>query len=296
MNTVWLAFLAGLTTGAISCFAVQGGLLASSVSQEKTKKEAAVNILLFLLAKMFAVTLLGFLVGFIGSFFLLGPKLQGWIQIFVGLYMLATAARIVNLHPVFRYTVIQPPRAAFTLLRGLSKNPSFATPLTLGFLTVLIPCGITQAMLVLAMSSSSPLWGGLIMFAFTLGTFPLFFVLGMGTSQMLKKKSLSFVTAGIIAAIGIFAINTGQLLRGSVHNFQNYAAVILNSEATNGALINSENVQEVTINVYNSGYKANANTLKKGVPVRLTLITDNTEGCARAFAIPSVNYFKVLPK
>ena len=34
MPTIWIAFLTGLTTGGLSCLAVQGGLLASTLTQD----------------------------------------------------------------------------------------------------------------------------------------------------------------------------------------------------------------------------------------------------------------------
>ena len=70
MNTIWLAFITGLTTGGISCFAVQGGLLASALTEENKKK----STLLFLGAKLVAYTLLGFLLGFLGGTLNISPK------------------------------------------------------------------------------------------------------------------------------------------------------------------------------------------------------------------------------
>src|SRR3989344_5692246 len=112
MNQVWLAFLTGLTTGGLSCLAVQGGLLASSVTTQE-KSRGVVTISSFLIAKLIAYTILGFLLGFVGSMLVLSPKLFGVLQILVGLFMVATVGRLINLHPIFRYFVIQPPRAMY---------------------------------------------------------------------------------------------------------------------------------------------------------------------------------------
>jgi plastocyanin domain-containing protein len=61
-----------------------------------------------------------------------------------------------------------------------------------------------------------------------------------------------------------------------------------------GAIING-NVQEVTIDVASSGYTATATTLKRNVPVKLTLRTNNTNGCIRGFTIPDLGISKILP-
>src|SRR3989344_8256769 len=155
MNELFLAFLTGLTTGGLSCLAVQGGLLASSVSssfhedsgvgQPISLRSHWKHIALFLFTKLFAYTVLGFLLGFIGSTLVLSPKVLGVMQIAAGVVMIATALRIANVHPIFRYLVIEPPRWAYRAMRRVSRDGSGLAPALLGFLTVFMPCGITQA-------------------------------------------------------------------------------------------------------------------------------------------------------
>src|SRR3989344_5081101 len=188
MNTIWLAFITGLTTGGISCLAVQGGLLASSISQ-KTENQSNTSLVgMFLAAKIGAYTVLGFGLGALGSALTITPQFQGWMQIFAGLYMLVTAANLLNLHPIFRYFVIQPPKFAMRYVRKQTKAASLFTPAVLGALTVLIPCGITQGMMVLAVASGSAFMGAGILLAFTLGTSPVFGVLGLSASKLMEKK------------------------------------------------------------------------------------------------------------
>ena len=284
MGNFWLAFITGLTTGGLSCFAVQGGLLTSAIVGRKEK-----SILMFLVAKLIAYSILGFILGFLGSEIRISTNFQGTLQLFVGIYMLATALRLLDIHPIFRYLVIQPPKAFFKLIRKSSETKSFFTPAILGFLTVLIPCGITQAMMILAIGTGSPLWAAGIMFFFVLGTSPVFFLIGLAAVELLKNKLFSYVAAIFIAVMGILAINSGQLLRGSVHTLQNYYSVIFEKN------IESKIGNQINIVVTDSGYRADINTLKVGVPVKLTLITNNVRGCARAFTIPEFNIFKVLP-
>ena len=284
MGNFWLAFITGLTTGGLSCFAVQGGLLTSAIVGRKEK-----GILMFLVAKLIAYSILGFILGFLGSEIRISTNFQGTLQLFVGIYMLATALRLLDIHPIFRYLVIQPPKAFFKLIRKSSETKSFFTPAILGFLTVLIPCGITQAMMILAIGTGSPLWAAGIMFFFVLGTSPVFFLIGLAAVELLKNKLFSYVAAIFIAVMGILAINSGQLLRGSVHTLQNYYSVIFEKN------IEIKIGNQINIVVTDSGYRADINTLKVGVPVKLTLITNNVRGCARAFTIPEFNLFKMLP-
>ncbi|MBI4066429.1 sulfite exporter TauE/SafE family protein [Candidatus Gottesmanbacteria bacterium] len=219
MQTIWLAFLTGLTTGGISCLAVQGGLLASSSAQGQRVGYRHVGM--FLLAKLVGYILIGFFLGAIGSTLLLSPKIFGFVQIAAGLFMLATAARIAQLHPVFRYAVIQPPRWAYRFLRRISRDDSSFAPATLGFFTILMPCGVTQATMAVAVVSGSPLLGGAIMGAFVLGTSPIFFFLGAAVITLLKRKSFAYAAASVVAAFAFLSINGGISLTGSIYTLGN---------------------------------------------------------------------------
>jgi sulfite exporter TauE/SafE len=297
MNQIFLAFITGLTTGGISCLAVQGGLLASVLTDSNSKTK---NTFLFLLSKLISYTILGAILGSIGSKFTFSPTLQGYLQIAIGIFMIATAGRLLNLHPIFRYTVIQPPTFVLRYLNKISKDSSIFAPILLGALTILIPCGVTQAMMVLAIGTGSSLFGSLIMFAFVLGTSPVFFLLGLTVSSVFKNPILSKIAAIVIIIIGLIAINTGQILRGSVHTFQNYSKVLFESNkkvdnSGNGLAKVVNGVQEATIEVSNYAYKTNVTSLKIGIPVKLTMVTKNVQSCSRSFVIPSMNINKILP-
>lgn len=302
MGNIWIALVTGLTTGGVSCLAVQGGLLASSTSQlesDISKKQKAGYIAAFLGSKIVAYTILGFFLGLLGSAIAITPTLQGWLQILAGLFMLATAARLANLHPIFRYAVIEPPKWAFRILRTESKNSGFFANIVLGAATVLIPCGVTQSMMVLAVATGNPLLGSLIMAAFTIGTSPVFFALGFAFVELLKKKVFSYIAALAIFVMATISVNTGQVLRGSPHTLQNYWKLAFGQVETANAkgLPQIKNgKQEVTINVTNEGYVSDIQTVKAGVPVKLKLITENVKSCARAFSIPTFNVSKVLPQ
>jgi uncharacterized protein len=301
MNPIWLAFITGITTGGISCLAVQGGLLASSVAtQDKnlTKGKKAIFVSSFLATKLIAYTALGFGLGLLGTSLIISPNLLGFMQVLAGIFMLATAGRLLDLHPIFRYFTIEPPKWALRILRKKSKSENYFAPATLGFLTVLIPCGVTQAMIVLAVSSANPINGAGIMFAFILGTSPLFFAAGLAITEILKRKTLVYAASATIIFLGLMSINSGQVLRGSVHTFQNYYKVMSGDFEPRGvvATVNKEGFQEVTIDVKDTQYISSTNTIKAGVPVRLILNTEDVSGCIRAFTIPSLDVSEILPE
>lgn len=297
MNTIWLAFLTGLTSGGISCVAVQGGLLTSAISNIENSKNNKGIVLTFLISKLFAYTTLGLILGFIGSVLVISPKFAAILQIFIGLFLLATAGRILDIHPIFRRFVIQPPKFIYRLAKSQTKTGNLFAPVVLGALTILMPCGVTQAMMIVALGTANPIKSALIMFAFVLGTSPVFFALGVSLTKLIKYKAFNYISAGVVTIFAIISLNSAMGLFGSIHTLQNYWAVIKGDTKTR--VVKSASVeqgfQEATITVLSSGYKSDITTLKLGIPVRLKLVTNNVLSCSRSFTIPSLNISKILP-
>ena len=103
---LWTVFLTGLLTGGLSCMAVQGGLLATTLVQNEedrlrgiATKGRAWPILAFLIAKIIAYTVLGALLGIFGSFFRLSVSTQVFLQIAVGIFMIGTALNLLSSLP-----------------------------------------------------------------------------------------------------------------------------------------------------------------------------------------------------
>lgn len=319
---LWVIFITGLTTGGLTCLAIQGGLLATAITapvavnvpaqpKRKSRKAAAQPVtgvrvaqnlwpvVYFLAAKLIAYTLLGFLLGALGSVFQITPAVQGVMQLFVGLFMLATALNMFNVHPVFRYFVIQPPKALTRLVRNQAKSQSVFTPVFLGVMTVLIPCGTTQAMEVLAISTGSPLVGALILFVFVLGTSPTFLVLGFLATRLRGQfqKWFAVVTAALILLLGLVSLNAGLNLLGSPLAPERLFASLFQPGGWDAPVQAQivDGVQELTINVNDRGYQPNYSIAASDQPLRLRMVTSNTYSCALAFTIPSMGYYKTLP-
>lgn len=197
MPELLVAFITGFTTGGLSCMAVQGGLLATSIANqiesditakagrnESRSFKIALPILLFLVSKLTVYTLLGALLGSLGQVLRITPLAQAILQFAIALFMLGNALRMLNVHPIFRYFSFEPPAAVTRFIRRKAKGETtFLTPILLGALTVLIPCGVTQAMMAAAIATGNPLSGAGLMFAFTLGTSPVFFCTGLFCHQ-----------------------------------------------------------------------------------------------------------------
>src|ERR1700704_3783567 len=96
-------FLTGLITGGLTCMAVQGGLLAATIAQreedrlkEQATQGAWLPILSFLITKLVAYTILGFLLGLLGSAFQLSLTAKVIMQFAVVIFMFGTALNILN--------------------------------------------------------------------------------------------------------------------------------------------------------------------------------------------------------
>ena len=302
MNNVWLAFITGLTTGGISYLAVQGGLLTSTLTLQKENKEVKGGnwkfVAMFLGCKILAYTILGVLLGIVGSILTPSPKFLAVLQLVIAIFLIGTAGRLLGLHPFFRYFVIQPPKFVLRLARNQSKKTSLFAPAILGALTVLMPCGVTQAMMLVALGTGNPLYAGATMFAFTLGTSPVFFTLGVAALGLLRKKAFAYISSIVIFVFGVLALSNAMGLFGSPHTLRNYWIIISGNDklvpVARSAGV-TQGIQQATINVTGRGYTPDVSTLKAGVPVKLKLITDNVFSCARAFTIPSLNISKILP-
>ncbi len=303
-------FLTGLITGGLTCMAVQGGLLASTIAQreeerlkEKATKGSALPILAFLTAKLIAYTILGFLLGWLGSAFQLSLSIRTVLQFVVAGFMIGTALNILEVHPIFRYFVIQPPRFLTRLIRKQSKSQDIFAPALLGAFTVFIPCGTTQAMMALAIASGNPLYGAAILFAFVLGTSPVFFVLGYFATKLgdrLHQQFMKFAAYAIIV-LAIFNANNALALTGSNWTLDNvwrgfWCTVSFCNDSPIGAAQAAGNaVQDANITIGARGYDPSELTVKAGSPVTLHLTNNGGGGCVQAFTIPSLGIQRVVP-
>jgi sulfite exporter TauE/SafE len=323
LTQLMVAFVTGITTGGLSCLAVQGGLLASSLAHQieqdylaqaptthpkkhgkkietvsVPRASSAMPIFLFLVAKLVAYTLLGALLGWLGSFLTLSPLTRALLMIAIGIFMIGNALRMFNVHPIFRYFNIEPPKFITRYIRKTAKGTDTATPIFLGLLTVFIPCGVTQAMMATALGTGSAMFGAALMLAFTLGTSPVFFVVAYLTTELgarLEKFFMRFVAVAVLI-LGFVTLDGGLNLMGSPLSLQNLtrgwfaqpsdSAPAAAPVASDGSLL---------LNVENNGYFPAMLKAPAGKDLTLNLITNKTQSCARDFVIPALDYYQLLP-
>ncbi|MFA6272217.1 MAG: sulfite exporter TauE/SafE family protein [Patescibacteria group bacterium] len=318
---LWLVFLTGLTTGGISCVAMQGGLLASVVANQKRKehqdnqdtkqktqsifhRDNIMPVVMFLSAKLISHTILGFLLGALGSVLTLSFGVRITFQILAALFMLATALNLLNVHPIFRFVMFQPPKFMQRWVRSTSKANYLFAPATLGLFTIFIPCGVTQAMEVLAINSGSPAIGALTMFMFVLGTAPVFGLIGIVTAKLSGSMQLKFMKFAAILLIFMSLLGINGVLQAvdAPVSWQRIQLALFDESKepvnlvtlSDPSQMNTENIQKVTINIENGGYSPKRFTVQSGIPVELTLKTEETYSCASSFTFKEFEIYELL--
>jgi sulfite exporter TauE/SafE len=300
-------FLTGLLTGGLTCLAVQGGLLAATIAQreeDKLKNEAnvshAIPIISFLAAKLIAYTILGVCLGWLGSFFQISVTTRIILNTAVIIFMVGTGLNLLNVHPIFRYFVIQPPRFLTRFIRNQSKSRDIFAPAILGAFTIFIPCGTTQAIMAFAIASGNPLNGAMIMFSFVLGTTPLFFILAYLATRVGGVMNERFTKVAAIAVITIALYNLGgvMVLSGLDLAIKSqltgiYCTFAFCSEPR--GQITDLAVQEAALTIDASGYTPKNITIKSGSQITLHVSNNGGGGCAQSFTIPELGIQKVIP-
>lgn len=292
--------------------AVQGGLLAGSLAQQIEKDLPGLNgkrgsknhlkiglpILLFLISKLAAYTILGGLLGGLGKILQLTPLSQAVLQFFIAFFIIGNALRMLNVHPVFRYFSFEPPAFITRFIRRKTRQQtSRSTPIVLGAMTVLIPCGVTQTMMAAAIATGDVLTGAALMFAFTLGTGPVFFVLAYFATRLgaLTEKYFTRIVAVALIVFGLLAVDTGLNLLGSRYSLSRLTANAVSTLTLNNqsqALSSPDT--DLVLNVVDKGYRPRRLHAPAGVPVTLTLVTEDVYSCSRAFLIPALDYGVIL--
>jgi sulfite exporter TauE/SafE/copper chaperone CopZ len=203
------SFIIGLIASVSSCLAIVGGLvlsLSAKVMQDDGKS-AKKPFILFHLGRVFGFALLGGLLGLIGK----AIGINFMFSVILGL--IASTVMILlglNLVGVFKKSKLTLPSNLFAYFRKVEH--ATIAPILIGIGTFFLPCGFTQSMQVVALSSGSFISGMGLMLAFSLGTLPMLALLSFSSVSFAHSKHapLFFKSAGVVViGLGIFALLAG---------------------------------------------------------------------------------------
>jgi uncharacterized protein len=297
---LWAVFLAGLVTS-FHCIAMCGNFVLAISVTDKQQAATPASVfkphLAYNASRMVSYTIVGAAAGLLGSVVSLGAY-KGYINIAAGLFMILMALNMLQVHPWFRFFSFRMPRkVSERIFKTTERADSFA-PALFGLCGGIMPCGPLQAMVVYAAASGGALQGGLTMLVFGLATVPLMFAYGTAASSLAKnyRSQLNVIGAVVIIVLGLIVINRGQVLNGS-YSFSSASRQVASLFATpeNAAqpAPKKTEIQNITLEA-RDGYVPNTLTVKKGIPVVMTVINPGNDMCAESIVIPSQGIDKGL--
>lgn len=274
-----MLFLIGLVTS-VHCVAMCGGvqltqLLPKQENKRAEQEEAAPRLLFaatcYNLGRVLAYTATGGVLGFVG--WLMGGGnaeagvpllLQGLLKLAAGVFMILMGVNMLGIFPWLRK--LQP---HLPFRRG---KKSARSPLIVGLLNGLMPCGPLQSIQIMALASGGPLRGALSMLAFALGTLPLMMGFGSLVSALGKKFKRQVMAAGavLVVVLGLAMLTQGWNLAGFSSMRGKAVAPQPQSSlgADEGAAVEN-GVQVVRSRLEPRGYPNI--TVRAGIPVKWTM-------------------------
>lgn len=282
-------FIIGMLTS-IHCVGMCGGIMLSqSISKNNTSKLQAVRpAILYNAGRVTVYTVIGGLVGALGSVLSLSLAVKSAMQIFAGIFMIVLGLNMAGFSIFKRFNLKIP------WSRCSVKN-KVKTPFLVGILNGLMPCGPLQTMQLYALGTGSVAKGALSMFLFSLGTVPLMLTFGT-LSGLLSKgytKKILKMSGFLVIILGIIMGNRGLALAGvgipSFIDISNGSVASSSYESDIGKAILKDGIQEITMTVDGSGFTPNRFYVKKNVPVKWIIKGEAINPCNNAIAIPALN-------
>jgi sulfite exporter TauE/SafE len=213
-----MAFTTGLL-GAGHCIGMCGGLV-GALSLTATGRPGGWSFhLLYNVGRVATYTLIGALVGWLGSalaytdrFHEVTRTLLLLSDLFIILVGLGTAGLFTGLN-VTSLDVPGPLRAMTAAVQHLRKLPPWLAALPLGLLFGFLPCGYLYAVAISAAQSADPLLAATTLLAFGLGTFPAMLLIGGATQWLGSAARVWMLRAAGLLVAGMGVINLVRHLR-----------------------------------------------------------------------------------
>lgn len=286
-----MLFIIGILTS-VHCVAMCGGIcLSQCINKEensnlKQNKFAAIRpSLLYNGGRIISYTIIGGFVGALGSVVSFSGTMKGIVQILAGIFMVIMGLNMLNIFPWLRKFNPRMPKIFANKIYA-SKNSN--SPLYIGLLNGLMPCGPLQAMQLYALSTGSPVKGAISMFLFSVGTVPLMFAFGALSSYINKKSTgkMMKASAALVVLLGVVMFSTGASLSGL--NIPTFETVTSQAQDSSVALI-QDGVQYVTTELSFGGYEPIV--VQNGIPVQWTIKANQgtLNGCNNSIVIPKFN-------
>lgn len=289
--TYFVLFVVGVLTS-LHCVGMCGGIMLSqSINKDsKGKFDSMKPALMYNAGRVVSYTILGGIVGSLGSVLSLSISVKAGLQIFAGVFMIIMGLNMSG-YSLFRKFNIKLPWSACSV-----KNKP-KTPFLVGVLNGLMPCGPLQTMQLYALGTGSAYKGALAMLIFSLGTVPLMLTFGALSGLMSKgyTKTLLKFSGILIVVLGVVMGSRGLALAGvNIPTTASLAASLSgdkssepNSPAPKPIIENG--VQIVKMTADGAGYTPNGLYIQKNVPVKWVIDGKSLNACNGQIIIPSLD-------
>lgn len=273
--TYGMLFITGLLTS-IHCISMCGAINLIAIIDNKTKNYK--RPILYNLGRLTSYTIMGGIVGLIGSALSINESINGIIIIIASILMFLMSLKMLG---IFDF------KLPFSKIRIKRKTRN---PFVIGLFNGIMPCGPLQSMQIYALSTGSFFKGALSMFLFCLGTIPLMLSVGLIYNLIKGKEKILInkVASILILILSIVMLNRGLLSLNIdiTKTFTNY------SEFTSSKLKDNYQIVEFNLN-YN---KYEDIILQKGVPVKMIIHVKSKylTGCNNEIILRDFNIIKKL--
>ena len=277
-----MLFFAGLLTS-VHCIMMCGsiGLAQGFESSANGKFSGLQTALLYNLGRVVSYTVLGGIIGGIGSVFRINTAGSSWISIFVGVVMMGMALQMLGwLRPV----------TAKIRIPFIPKIKKAKQPFLFGLFHAFMPCGPLQAMQVYALASGSVWSGAVSMFLFSLGTVPLMLAIGVFGSFLSRNKASKIYRVGalLVLFMGLSMTNRGLVLQGYDVTEQVATLIGWKEEGQSKAAM-KDGTSVVVTKLQKGSYEPIV--VYQNIPVEWTIEVDAADlnGCNNEIMIPEYN-------
>ncbi len=282
-------FIAGLLTS-VHCVGMCGGIMLSQTvnSESENKLQAMKPALFYNSGRVISYTILGGVIGAVGSVFSLSFKSKATVQILAALFMIIMGLNMSGFG-LFRKLQIKLPHS-FCKFKHKSNSPFIV-----GLLNGFMPCGPLQTMQIFALGTGSPVKGAISMMIFSIGTVPLMLTFGAisgllskgYTKRLLKLSGVMIIVLGIIMGnrgLSMLGFNLNPTVLALNNNYE--AKGQENPNVAKAEII--DGVQIIKMTVSNKGFTPNAFYVQKGIPVKWIIDGQEINTCNNAIIVPSI--------
>lgn len=315
-----VVFLLGLVASVSSCMAITGGLLISIAAKYNEQNpnlagyQKFIPHIYFNIGRIASYTLLGGLIGIIGSKLPLSANSGGTLTIITSLIMIILGLQMLKIFPSLSRFHIRMPKFIAHKMHEASASHSRATPFLFGASTFFFPCGFTQALQFYVLTTGSFATGALTMLAFSLGTLPALMSIGALFSYVKGsfQKDIMRFSAVLVILLGLFNMGNGLALAEFSFNSADeyvggnaapidttginpYIAQYLRAQSVppqKAEIVNGKQIARMKIVDLN--YLPAKFIVQKGVPVEWQIDASQAAGCAQVIMVPKLRTSKYL--